>query len=79
MLCQPVRPKCSTCLCRFTCPSSTDKKPKKEKADEEEPVKEKKVKVEVKQEIKEEVEKEPEPLEPIVRKGKKKTISKKQQ
>ncbi|CAP31300.2 Protein CBR-NTH-1 [Caenorhabditis briggsae] len=25
MLCQPVRPKCATCLCRLTCPSSTAK------------------------------------------------------
>ncbi|CAI2348721.1 unnamed protein product [Caenorhabditis sp. 36 PRJEB53466] len=57
MLCQPVKPKCSECLCRFTCPSSTDKKPKKEELEEgEEGVKQKKskIKMEVKEEMKEE-------------------------
>ncbi|KAF1760936.1 hypothetical protein GCK72_009189 [Caenorhabditis remanei] len=54
MLCQPLRPKCSTCLCRFTCPSSTDKKMKKEESDEEAGPSEKpkKLKIEVEKEVK---------------------------
>uniref|UniRef100_A0A1I7TWS4 Endonuclease III homolog n=1 Tax=Caenorhabditis tropicalis TaxID=1561998 RepID=A0A1I7TWS4_9PELO len=55
MLCQPVRPKCSTCLCRFTCPSSTAKKEEEAGSSE------------MKKEVKEEVEETNETMEVKIR------------
>ncbi|CAA90766.2 Endonuclease III homolog [Caenorhabditis elegans] len=49
MQCQPVRPKCGTCLCRFTCPSSTAKNVKSE-------TEETSTSIEVKQEVEDEFE-----------------------
>ncbi|CAL2037956.1 unnamed protein product [Caenorhabditis brenneri] len=59
MLCQPVRPKCSACLCKFTCPSSTDKgkvKKKEEVSDEEEEAKPVKKTTKTKKTVKIEIE-----------------------